>query len=45
MVPQEIVAVVLKLERLSYLSSWSFGLGSSIELRYLSLVLSLRGSA
>ena len=34
--------VVLRLERLSYLSHESFELGFSIELGYLSLVLSLR---
>ena len=37
--------VVFKLERFSYLSSQSFGLGSPIGLGYLSLVLSLRADA
>ena len=37
--------VILKLERFSHLSVWSFGLGSFIGLEYLSLVLSLRASA
>ena len=34
--------MVLKLERLSYLSGWSFGFGSLIGLGYLSLILLLR---
>ena len=34
-VPHEIVGVVIKLERFSYLSSRSFGLGSPIGLGYL----------
>ena len=37
--------MILKLERLSYLLGWSFGLGSSIRLEALSLVLSLRADA
>ena len=36
--------VVLKLERFSHLSGWSFGLGSSIGLGYLSLVLEPTGA-
>ena len=36
--------VVLKFERFSYLSGWSFGLGSPIGFEALSLVLSLRGA-
>ena len=35
----------LKLERFFYLSYRSFGLGSRIRIRYLSLVLSLRVGA
>ena len=37
--------VVLKLERLSHLSCWSFGLSSSIGFGCLSLVLLLRTGA
>ena len=34
--------MILKLERFSHLSDWSFGLGSLIGLRYLSSVISLK---
>ena len=37
--------LILKLERFSHLSGWSFGLGSLIRLGYLSLVLSLKVDA
>ena len=43
MVPQEIMRVVLKLERFSHILSRSFRFDSPIGLRYLSLILSLRG--
>ena len=36
--------MVLKLERFSRLSRWSFGFGSPIRLGYLSLVLSFKAS-